>query len=98
MRRLIDWLSRPFYTCWNYWIIETIALIKTARERTLVSYGVTDETGGMFFVEAHRFTMDGGGRLLFWKRGWLSRRVIAVVEAGKWQRVLKGISLEDFEE
>lgn len=95
--KIIEILSIPFHELHN-WLTEIVAAFKHAPERALVSYGVTDETGGMFFVEAHRFTMDGDGRLLFWERGWLFRRVIAVVEAGKWQRVLEGISLEDFEE
>jgi len=65
-----------------------------SRKRALISFGITDETGGMFFIEAHNFTLDSDGRLLFWK----GRRVISVIEAGKWQRILEGISLEDFKE
>lgn len=56
------------------------------------SYGIKDDAGLMFFVEARRFDIDDG-RLLFWR----GRRLVAVVDAGKWQRVLEGVALGDFE-
>lgn len=67
------------------------------QKRAPFSYGVTDDRDGEFIVEAHKFSLDADGRLLFWKRGWLFQRVVSVVEAGKWQRVQEGIRLEDLE-
>ena len=63
-------------------------------QRANKSYGITDNAGGMFFVKAHSLTIDGDGRLIFW-RGF-PKRVYSVVESGEWKRVLEGITLEDF--
>lgn len=64
--------------------------------RPPVSFGIMDEQGGMFFVIAHSFRVDRRGRLVFWERRGLFRRLKSVVEAGKWERVLEGISMDDF--
>jgi len=69
----------------------------TIRERIkqvfpLRSYGVKDDMGTVFFIEARSVSVKNG-RLLF-KSRW---RLVAAVDAGKWQRVLEGLSLEDFE-
>lgn len=66
------------------------------KQRELVSYGVKDEQGEMFFVEAHGFDVDRKGRLKFWKHGKLFKRTVSVVQADEWKRVLEGVSLEDF--
>lgn len=58
------------------------------------SFGVKDSQGEHFFVPADRLTVTKSGRLLFWRRGV----VCAAVAEDKWERVLKGISLEDVEE
>ncbi|MGD8499547.1 MAG: hypothetical protein PVJ86_02805 [Phycisphaerales bacterium] len=75
------------------WLIELFAEIKEAAAP--VSFGITDENGAIFFVRAHRFTIDDDGRLLFWMIG---SHLKAAVDADKWQRVLEGITLEDFKE
>jgi hypothetical protein len=66
------------------------------KRRDPVSYGVKDGRGEMFFVEAHGFDVDRKGRLRFWKKGWLFKRLISVVQADEWKRILEGVSLEDF--
>jgi len=48
----------------------------------------------MYFVQADRLTVTNSGRLLFWRHGI----ICAAVAEDKWERVLKGISLEDVEE
>lgn len=57
------------------------------------SFGIVDSRGEMYFVQADRLTVTKSGRLLFWRRGV----ICAAVAEGKWERVLKGISLEDME-
>jgi len=70
-----------------------LLILRKRLNEEIRSYGVTHDAGE-FFVEAHRFSLDRDGRLLFWKHG----RLIAAVETGKWQRVREGLTLEDFEE
>ncbi|MBW2637988.1 MAG: hypothetical protein JRC86_10800 [Deltaproteobacteria bacterium] len=71
----------------------------TIRERIATmfapnSYGIKDGTGAMFFLEARRVRVDRAGRLIF---SSLAGYVVAIVDADKWERVLKGVTLEDFE-
>jgi len=56
------------------------------------SFGVVDDRGEMYFVSADRLTVDKSGRLLFWRHGII---ICAVVAEDRWQRVLKGITLDD---
>lgn len=68
----------------------------TLRERLAnlfapTSFGIVDNRGEMYFVLADRLTVTKSGRLLFWRRG----TVCAAVAQDKWERVLKGISLDD---
>ena len=58
----------------------------------LRSYGIKDSEGAVFFVEARSVNVKDG-RLLF-KTRW---RLVAAVDTGKWERVLEGLALEDFE-
>jgi hypothetical protein len=55
------------------------------------SFGIVDDKGEMRFVFADRFTVSESGRLLFWRHGVLC----AVFAEDRWQRVLKGITLDD---
>lgn len=57
------------------------------------SFGVVDNRGEMYFVLADSLTVTKSGRLLFRRRGALC----AAVAEGKWERVLKGIALNDME-
>ncbi len=63
------------------------------RESVLVSFGVMNDQGEMYFVRADRVEMDGAGRLAF--RAGTDGEIVAAVAAGKWERVLKGISMDD---
>ena len=58
------------------------------------SFGVVDNQGEMYFVLADRLTVTRSGRLLFWRRGV----ICAAVAEDKWERVLKGIALDDMED
>lgn len=58
------------------------------------SFGVVDDRGEMFFVLADRLTVTKSSRLLFWRHGALC----AAVAEDKWERVLKGITLDDMED
>jgi hypothetical protein len=61
-----------------------------------ISFGIVSDTGHHFFVVAHDFKVDCKGRLVLWLRRWLVlRRVVSVVEAGKWERILRGITWDD---
>jgi len=55
------------------------------------SFGIVDNQGEMYFTLADRLTVTKSGRLLFWRHG----TVCAAVAEDKWERVLKGISLDD---
>jgi hypothetical protein len=55
------------------------------------SFGIVDNQGEMRFVSADTFTVSKSGRLLFWRRGVLC----AAFAEDRWQRVLKGITLDD---
>jgi hypothetical protein len=55
------------------------------------SFGIVDERGEMYFVLADRLMVTKSGRLLFWRGGG----ICAAVAEDKWERVLKGISLDD---
>ena len=91
----IEYLIALLFIVLIIWVLLTLS--KRLNEE-IKSYGVTDERDGEFIVEAHKFTLDCDGRLLFWQHGWLFQRVIAVVDSGKWQRVQEGITLKDLEE
>lgn len=70
----------------------------TFRERLVnlfapASFGVIDNRGEMYFVLADSLTVTKSGRLLFRRHGALC----AAVADGKWERVLKGIALDDME-
>ena len=60
-----------------------------------VSHGIHDKQGELYFVSADGFYVDSEGNLLFWKAR--RRHIIAAIAAGEWMRVLRGISLEDYE-
>lgn len=64
----------------------------------LVSHGIYAADGSMFFVVADGFDVDGEGRLIFWQKVRGRCRTVAAVDAGRWTRVLRGVSLEDFQE
>jgi len=55
------------------------------------SFGIVDNRGEMYFVLADSLTVTKSGRLLFWRHS----TVCAAVAEDQWQRVLKGISLDD---
>jgi len=55
------------------------------------SFSVIDDRGEMYFVSADRLTVGKSGRLLFWRHGI----ICAAVAEDRWQRVLKGITLDD---
>ena len=60
------------------------------------SFGIVGDEGHHFFVIAHDFKIDRAGRLVLWQRHWLIlRRVVSVVGAGKWARILRGVTWED---
>lgn len=58
------------------------------------SFGVMDNRGEMYFILADSLTVAKSGRLLFRRRGALC----AAVAEDKWERVLKGIALDDMED
>lgn len=57
------------------------------------SFGIIDDQGEHYFIQADSLTVTKSGRLLF-RRRWA---VCAAVADGKWERVLKGITLDDME-
>jgi len=66
---------------------------RLAKSFTPASFGIIDNRGEMYFVQADGFTVTKSGRLLFRRRGTLC----AAVAEDKWERVLKGITLDDVE-
>ncbi len=61
------------------------------------SFGITDSEGEMYFVQAGRVGVDGAGRLVFRTGAGVATgmAICAVVAAGEWKRVLRGITLDD---
>ena len=64
-------------------------------EDVLESFGVMDSQGGTYFVQANRVGMDEAGRLIFRAGAGIDGTIVAVVAAGEWKRILKGITLDD---
>jgi len=59
------------------------------------SYAITSADGHTWFVEADRARVDRHGRLVF--RRWYGC-VVAGVDAGKWDRFVRGLTLEDVQQ
>lgn len=59
-----------------------------------ISFGVIDDRGEMYFIPADNLVVTKSGRLLFYRRGV----ICAAVAEGKWERALKGITLDDMED
>jgi len=68
-------------------------LLERLMRRNTLSFGVMALDGGTWFIDANRCELRGD--TIVFLIGW--KAVVAVAPGGTWQRVMRGISLEDFE-
>jgi hypothetical protein len=68
-------------------------MLRIFRTSPRESFGIMDIDGNTWFVEAARCKLRRGD--LIFEIGL--RTIVAVAAQGTWQRVMRGISLEDFE-
>ena len=67
-------------------------LLERLLKKDTESFGVMDTQGGTWFVNANRCKLRGDTVVFL-----TGRMIVAIATSGTWQRVVRGLTLEDFE-
>ena len=69
-------------------------LLERLTKKNVESFGIMDASGNTWFVEANRCKPRKGS--LVFLTGW--GVVVAVANDGTWQRMIRGLALDDLED